>query len=395
MTGDGVPGPGAAGVGAGAGGGPAGAPAAGGPEGTAPEPLLVDWDRAARWAGRLAPPGPTASRAELEVVVAGLRDAAERALPLALRASRLGGAVEASGRADQRAAVVVVDRPGWALAAARSFSGLAPVPERAPDGAADHLRAGPVTAQAAALLALLAGRVLGQFDPFATDAPPGGRLVLVAPNVMEMRARLSADERDFALWVCVHEQTHALQFAAAPWLADHLRREVRALVADLTATRGPELTSAFERAVRSLGGRSRRVPGADGRDDDLGVLGLVLDPAQRERVDAVTAVMSVLEGHAEVAMDSVGARSIPSARRLRARFDAQRRRRGSAPDRVLRRLLGLDAKMAQYRQGAAFVRAVRTAGGRDALDAVWTGPGALPTSRELADPRAWVRRVQG
>ncbi len=355
-----------------------------------PETLLVDWDRAARWAGRLAPPGPTASRTELERVVAGLRDAAERARPLALRAARLGEAVEASGRADQRAAVVVVDRPGWALAAARSFSGLAPMPERAPDGVGDHLRAGPVTAQAAALLSLLAGRVLGQFDPFATDAPPGGRLVLVAPNVMEMRARLSADEQDFALWVCVHEQTHALQFAAAPWLADHLRREVRALVAELAAARAPEVTSALERAVRGLGGRSRP---ADG--DDLGVLGLVLDPAQRARLDAVTAVMSLLEGHAEVTMDSVGTRSIPTARRLRARFDAQRRRRTSAPDRVLRRLLGLDAKMAQYRRGAAFVRAVRRAAGRGALDAVWAGPESLPTALEIGDPRAWVRRVHG
>lgn len=359
--------------------------------------LVVDWDRAARWAGRLAAPGPAVTRAEAAAAVDALRDAASRAYPLALRASRLGTAVQAAGREDQRAAVAVLDRPGWALAAARSFQGLAPVPDRAPDGVVDHLRAGPATGQAAALLSLLAARVLGQFDPFATDAPAGGRLVLVAPNVLQMRARLSADLHDFALWVCVHEQTHALQFAAAPWLADHLRTEVRGLVADLTA-HGPELTSAVERALRAARrrGTSGRPGVGDGpADDDLGVLGLVLDAGQRERLDAVTAAMSLLEGHAEVAMDSVGARSIPSARRLRARFDAQRRRRVSPADRVLRRLLGLEAKMAQYRRGAAFVRSVRKAGGSAALDAVWSGPQALPTAREIADPRAWVRRVHG
>lgn len=357
------------------------------------ETLVVDWDRAARWAGRMAPPGPTAGRAELEAVVGGLRDAAERAYPLARRAARLGTAVSAAGRDDQRAAVAVVDRPGWALAAARSFSGLAPVAQRTPDGVVDHLRAGPTTAQAAGLLSLLAGRVLGQFDPFATDAPPGGRLVLVAPNVMEMRGRLSADADDFALWVCVHEQTHALQFAAAPWLAEHLRDEVRGLVADLTSVGSGEVTSALERALRGM----RRQPDGPGGDrgDDLGVVGLVLSAAQRERLDGVTAVMSLLEGHAEVTMDSVGPRTIPTARRLRARFDAQRRRRGSAPDRMLRRLLGLDAKLAQYRRGAAFVRAVRRAGGASALDAVWTGADRLPTPREIEDPRAWVRRVHG
>ncbi|WP_182113017.1 zinc-dependent metalloprotease [Actinotalea sp. JY-7876] len=353
-------------------------------------PIQVDWERAAAWAGRLASPGPTAPRAELAALVDGLRDAAHRAYPLALRAARLGRAVEASGRQDQRAAVVVVDRPGWARAAARSFGGLVPVPA----AGGELLRSAPATAQAAGLLGMLAGRVLGQFDPFATDVPPGGRLVLVAPNVLRMRARLSADADDFALWVCVHEQTHALQFAAAPWLVDHLRAQVRALVSELAAG-GEEAAGLAERALRAVR-RPERGPGRPGDDpEELGVLGLVLDPAQRARIDAVSAVMSLLEGHAEVTMDAVGTRAIPSARRLRARFEAQRRRRTSAPDRVLRRLLGLDAKMAQYRRGAAFVRAVRRAGGRDALDAAWSGPDALPTSREIADPRAWVRRVHG
>ncbi len=41
---------------------------------------------------------------------------------------------------------------------------------------------------------------------------------------------MAADPDDFALWVCVHEQTHALQFAAAPWLAGHLRSEAGALL---------------------------------------------------------------------------------------------------------------------------------------------------------------------
>lgn len=352
--------------------------------------LDVDWALAGRWAGRLASPGPTASRDELARLVEDLHDAAGRALPMALTAARLGPAVEAAGTT-ATAQVLVVDRPGWSRAAARSFAGLT---EAAGLGAGSRLsgvRSAPSTAQAAAVLALLAGRVLGQFDPFAPDAPAGGRLLLVAPNVLRTEQLISASPADFRLWVCVHEQTHALQFAAAPWLAGHLRAEVAALVAELAETSAlQEVGTAVEGALRTL--RGGRGPSDD--DAELGVLELLLRPAQRDRVERITAVMSLLEGHADVSMDAVGPRSIPSVRRLRARFDA-RRRNATGLDKVLRRVLGMDAKLAQYRRGAAFVRAVRRAGGRDALDAVWSAPEALPTPREIADPRAWVRRVHG
>lgn len=384
-----------------------GTAASGGTARTSPPlALAVDWERAARWGGRLASPGPTASRTELEDLVAGLHDAAQRARPLALRASRLTAAVETAGTAEQPVQVLVVDRPGWARAAARSFAAMAGGTEVAEDergrgaGAGAGHGAGPgdddgatratpsaaVTAQVAALLGLLAGRVLGQFDPFAHDVPPGGRLLLIAPNVLRVERSMAAVPNDFRLWVAVHEQTHALQFAAAPWLAEHLRGEVGALVEDLTSiSTADELGSMITGAVRTLRGE---------QDDGLGMLGALLDDERRARVERITAIMSLLEGHADVAMDSVGSRAIPSLRRLRARFDA-RRRKVTGLDRVLRRVLGMEAKLAQYRDGAVFVRAVRRAGGRDALDAVWSGPDALPTPAEIADPKAWVSRVHG
>ena len=363
--------------------------------------LDVDWAAAGRWGGRLASPGPGAERDELVRLVEDLHDAARRAVPLALRAARLARAVEAAGASDVRAAVHVVDRPTWARAAGQSFAALAVAPGTAA-GTAPGTAAGAAqgagasatdrgaTLQVAGLLGVLAGRVLGQFDPFggAPDDEPGGRLLLVAPNVLRTERAMGAEPADFRLWVCVHEQTHALQFAAAPWLADHLRSEIGALVAELG---GAGVETGLGAAVRAT---TRAIRGEDAADgDDLGILGAALDPAQRARVDRLTAVMSLHEGHADVSMDSVGVRTIPSARRLRARLDA--RRTSGGLDRVLRRVLGLDAKLAQYRRGAAFVRAARRAGGRDALDAAWTGPDALPTPREIADPRAWVRRVHG
>lgn len=327
----------------------------------------VDWVAAGRRAGALVPAGRAPTADEAVELVATLRSSADRARALALRAARLDAALEASGGRDRPTQVLVVDRAGWTRAAASSFRGISgerPVPG--------------TTAQAAALLALLAGRVLGQFDPYTG----GGRLVLVAPNVLRAERAMGATPADFRLWVCVHEQTHALQFAAAPWLADHVRGEVAALLADVEETparaEAGALLAGLVRALRSPGRAQWSVLDA-------------LPAGQRERVERLTAVMSLLEGHADVTMDAA-TRAIPSVRALRKKMTA--RRTSTAPaDRLVRRLLGLDAKLAQYRDGAAFVRAVRRRGGRDALDAAWASPEGLPRPGEIGDPAAWLRRV--
>ena len=115
-------------------------------------------------------------------------------------------------------------------------------------------------------------------------------------------------------------------------------------------------------------------------------------PEQREILDRVTGVMSLLEGHADVVMDGVGPQVIPTVEQIRRKFD--RRRQGvGVLDRLLRRLLGLDAKMAQYRDGARFVRAVVDKVGMADFNAVWERPDHLPTKAEIADPDAWVARV--
>ena len=102
--------------------------------------------------------------------------------------------------------------------------------------------------------------------------------------------------------------------------------------------------------------------------------------------------MSLLEGHADVVMDGVGPSVIPSVDHIRDRFN-QRRQGVGTLDRVLRRLLGLDAKMAQYRDGAIFVRAVVDKVGMEQFNAVWAEPANLPRTAEIKDPDTWVARV--
>ena len=104
--------------------------------------------------------------------------------------------------------------------------------------------------------------------------------------------------------------------------------------------------------------------------------------------------MSLLEGHAEHVMDAVGPAVVPSVASIRARFTT-RRRGGSLVDRLLRTLLGVDAKIRQYEQGRVFVDHVVDRVGLDGLNAVWTSPDTLPRRAEITDPNAWVARVHG
>ena len=51
--------------------------------------------------------------------------------------------------------------------------------------------------------------------------------------------------------------------------------------------------------------------------------------------------------------------------------------------------------MAQYRDGAAFVRHVIGRVGWGGFNAVWSGPDTLPQAAEIAEPDRWIARVHG
>jgi uncharacterized protein (DUF2342 family) len=57
------------------------------------------------------------------------------------------------------------------------------------------------------------------------------------------------------------------------------------------------------------------------------------------------------------------------------------------------RLTGLELKMKQYDLGQKFIHGVERRAGFAALDAAWSGPEALPTLDEIANPEQWLARV--
>src|ERR1022692_3458717 len=117
-------------------------------------------------------------------------------------------------------------------------------------------------------------------------------------------------------------------------------------------------------------------------------------PRQREILERLTAVMTLVEGHGDFVMDAVGPAVVPSVAHIRAKFTA-RRASGNRIEQTIRRILGIDLKMKQYQQGSAFVQAVVAEAGMGSFNRVWTSPQTLPTKDEIARPLRWLERVDG
>ena len=343
-------------------------------------PDMVDWDLAVKIGSRLAGDGPTVPRAEASAIVAELRAGAERSTSLVRDFTGLVAR-------DHSAPVLVVDRAGWVQANADAFATLlTPIVDKLSDkkpqsGITAAVGSKITGAEIGGVLGFLASKVLGQFDPFHD---PDGRLLLVAPNIVHVEREIGADPHDFRLWVCLHEETHRVQFTAVPWMRDHLFTQIGKFAETMEPT--GMLEDGFGRIVEGL--KNAR-SGSSGGGSLLDVVGT---PEQKRLLDGLTGVMSLLEGHADVVMDGVGPTVIPSVAKIRASFN-QRRKGVGVLDRVLRRVLGLDAKMAQYRDGAKFVRSVVDQAGMTGFNVVWESAEHLPTKSEITDPDAWMRRV--
>jgi coenzyme F420 biosynthesis associated uncharacterized protein len=236
--------------------------------------------------------------------------------------------------------------------------------------------------QVGTILAYLASKVLGQYEIFLPPEQGAGRLSLVAPNIVATERALDVSSRDFRLWVCLHESTHRTQFTAVPWLRDHFMTEIAAL-AEATELDPSALLDRLRAVAGSLRGNG---------EGGISLLEAVQTDAQRVVLDRLTGLMSLLEGHAEYVMDGVGPQVVPSVATIRTRFD-ERRSGGSAIQRVLRRLLGIDLKLRQYADGSRFVRAVVDAAGRDGFNRVWESPETLPSRAEIGEPALWLGRV--
>jgi coenzyme F420 biosynthesis associated uncharacterized protein len=341
----------------------------------------VDWKFAADIGAKLVRPGPAATDYTRHQVVDELTEASRDAeMPV----REVTGLSEGVAIPEAR----IVDRAEWVRAATQSMRVMTGGAEK--NGAKPNPISGRITgAQTGAVLAYVSSGILGQYDPFG---PGGGELLLVYPNVIAVERQLRVQPGDFRLWVCLHEVTHRVQFRANPWLAEHMSRSLAVLTDDA----GEDLAKMVGRLAEFVRSRRDGANGVQPEPNSSGVIGLLRaiqsDP-QRKALDQLLVLGTLLEGHADHVMDAVGPAVVPSVATIRRRFDERRKRKQPPVQRVVRALLGFDAKLSQYTRGKAFVDHVVSRVGMGRFNTIWSGPETLPLPTEIDEPQRWIDRV--
>lgn len=338
----------------------------------------VDWRFAGTVGARLARPGPPATDYTRSQAIDDLARAARAAEAPVREVTQLaGGAAAHEAR--------IVDRQQWVHSASDSMRQM-----MGGTGAPSNPVTGRVAgAQTGAVLAFISSGILGQYDPFASGQPgERGALLLVYPNVIAVERQLRLNPKDFRLWVCLHEVTHQVQFTANPWLVDHMSDAL----AVLTSDRDDDVTRVLARLSEYV--RARRGPSrADEPGGVVGLLRAVQSEPQRAALDRLLVLGTLLEGHADYVMDAVGPAVVPSVQLIRRRFNDRRQTKQPPLQRILRALLGVDAKLSQYTRGRAFVEQVVDRVGMQRFNTVWSGPQSLPLPDEIEKPQRWIDRV--
>ena len=158
--------------------------------------------------------------------------------------------------------------------------------------------------QTGTVLAYLSGKVLGQYEVFSADP---GQLLLVAPNIVEAERKLEGYPRLPAVGLPARgdppDPVHrgALAARPLPGRGGGLRGRRPAPATCSSSAPGGRVWALAD-AVRNP-------------DSRVSVIDIVQTPAQRVVLDRITALMTLLEGHAEFVMDGVGPEVVPAVER--------------------------------------------------------------------------------
>jgi coenzyme F420 biosynthesis associated uncharacterized protein len=344
----------------------------------------IPWELADKIACRLAGTYPLADSYHAAALAEQAPDMVRRAADMVTVETGLEG----PGIPD----VAVIGRQEWVRANVTFFAEmLAPAEERLADGirslgglvsGSGRLAKRLAAAELGALLGVISRRVLGQYELVLPSADRGDTVFLIAPNILSLERANQFRPDEFRFWLALHESAHRLQFLGVPWMQDYFLGLVKELIATSEPERG--------RLTRVAG--ELRAAAAEGRPmiGETGVLGLMASPDQRDLLDRVQALMSLLEGHGHVVMDRIGARTLVTQKRMSRLI---KRRRTDPRMAAFLKLTGMEMKLRQYELGEKFILGVEAMAGWQALDIAWSAPDALPTRAEIEDPQQWLDRV--
>ena len=313
-------------------------------------------------ARKLISAGPSTTREEAADVVPRTPRGSCRRAP---RTSRSSPACARSPTAPTPE-VAVVDRPAWVDANASGMAALldplvdalTEKQEHRPGLIATAIGSRLTGAQVGVLLGFLSARVLGQYEIFGAGraGSPWWR-----PTSSRQSSAQGRPARLPAVGLPARGDAPGAVHRGA-------RGSVTTCRARSTPTSRPPSSTPrpSPSGLGAVGSLAEAIRG----NESASLAEAIQTPAQREVLDRLTAVMTLVEGHAEYVMDAVGPQVVPSVAKIRKVFDERRKQR-TPLDKAVRQLLGLDAKMRAVRRGPRLRPARRRRVGMERFNRVW------------------------
>lgn len=242
---------------------------------------------------------------------------------------------------------------------------------------------------AGSMIGHLAQRAFGQYD---LPIPRAGTdtLLVVPANLNAFADDWSLPPDDLRMWTCVQEiATHAV--LGVP----HVRDELTRLIGEYVSGFRPD-SRALEERFESMSMDDPASLSPTGMQqlfsDPQLLLGAMTSSEQQRLLPRLDALVAVIVGYVDHAVDTVTARVIGATNRI---GEARRRHRVEAgpSDRFVERLLGLRLDQPAYDRGRAFVNGVLERAPAS-LDRLWHSPRELPTPAELDAPGLWLARIE-
>ena len=244
-----------------------------------------------------------------------------------------------------------------------------------------------LSSQVGILVGYLARRVLGQYDIalLGDDAPAGGKLYFVEPNLRQVEEMLGVPPDELRRWIALHEATHAHEFELYPWVRSYLngslRQYLKLLIDDMRGkSEENTLLTIANRFIANL---------RHGHN----VINALMTPQQRELMSRLQALMALAEGYSNHVMNNVGRDVLPNFKLIHERVEHRQRER-SQVEQLFLKVTGLSLKMEQYRLGERFVDQVVQQRGIAFANRAWQSLEALPTEAEIRDSGRWIARME-
>ncbi|WP_051297617.1 zinc-dependent metalloprotease [Brevibacterium album] len=206
--------------------------------------------------------------------------------------------------------------------------------------------------------------------------------VLVEANLPGAAAEMDLDPTQLRIWLAARELAHLWLFESAPWLRGHLETALAKYASEVRMDMG-----AVQDAAQGMD-PSELMRMGDKLTEKM--FSSETTPAQREALEALENLLSVIEGWTDVVVHAACEQleqreEIREALRTRAASESEAEAAFAAQ-------LGFSLRPRRVRDAAALFSFLEQHSGAEARDRVLSHPDLLPTTQDLDDPLGYEER---